>query len=171
MANVHQEAMEHQPTGVLRLNAEEVRNILPQREPFLFVNGPADVVPGVRVCAQVVFARDLPLYAGHFPGFPLTPGVLIVEAMAQASSLIVLTLPEYRGYIGYFVGMNEVRFHKAVFPGTTLTLRGALTGNRHGLVESSMEAFSGDVRVASAVLVTMFRPRRSPSDRQPQEAL
>ncbi len=151
----------------LQLSTEQVQELLPQREPFLFLNGPAEVVPGHSVSAQVVFARDLPVYRGHFPGYPLTPGVLIVEAMAQAASLMVLTLPEFTRYIGYFVGMNDVRFHKMVFPGSTLQLRGRLTGSRHGLFESSMEAFHGETRVASAVLVSTFRARRSLSDTEP----
>jgi len=63
-----------QAQDTLRLSPEQVRELLPQREPFLFVNGPAEVVPGVRVLAQATYAQDNSFYAGHFPGLPLTPG-------------------------------------------------------------------------------------------------
>ncbi|MHB8107813.1 MAG: 3-hydroxyacyl-ACP dehydratase FabZ family protein, partial [Candidatus Cryosericum sp.] len=120
----------------LTLSVAEVRDLLPQREPFLFVNGLTEVVPGVRVAAQATFAADSPFYVGHFPGSPLTPGVIIIETMAQAASLIMLTTPRYRGQIGYFVGIREARFFKPIHPGQSVLLEGAVTSQRHGVIET-----------------------------------
>jgi 3-hydroxyacyl-[acyl-carrier-protein] dehydratase len=152
--------------GALRLSREQVRELLPQREPFLFVNGPADVIPGVHVVAQATYAEDSFFYSGHFPGFPLTPGVIIIETMAQASSLMMLTIPCYSGQIVYFVGIREARFFKAVLPGAVIRLTGSVVSMRHGVVESSMEAWTGGVRAAVAIVTCTFRPHRSSSDRE-----
>lgn len=155
-----------QAQGTLRLSPGQVRELLPQREPFLFVNGPADVVPGVHVAAQATYPEDSSFYRGHFPGFPLTPGVIIIETMAQAASLMMLTTPRYSGQIGYFVGIREARFFKAVLPGAVVTLTGSVVSIRHGVVENSMEAWTGGVRAAVAIVTCTFRPHRSASDRE-----
>ncbi|MHB8106631.1 MAG: 3-hydroxyacyl-ACP dehydratase FabZ family protein [Candidatus Cryosericum sp.] len=153
-----------QMRNILRLTPEQVRELLPQTEPFLFVNGPADVVPGVHVSAQATYAKDSPFYAGHFPGYPLTPGVIIIETMAQAASLMMLTTPGCSGQIGYFVGIKAARFFKAVLPGTLVVISGDVISMRHGVIESNMEARAGGVRAATAILTCTFRPHRSSSD-------
>jgi 3-hydroxyacyl-[acyl-carrier-protein] dehydratase len=150
--------------NTLRLSSEQVRELLPQREPFLFVNGPADVVPGVRVTAQATYPEDSPFYAGHFPGLPMTPGVIIIETMAQAASLMMLTTPRCEGQMVYFVGIREARFFKAVLPGAVVELRGSVVSMRHGIVTNSMEAWTNGVRAAAALLTCTFRPHRSRSD-------
>jgi 3-hydroxyacyl-[acyl-carrier-protein] dehydratase len=153
-----------QAQSALRLSPEQVRELLPQKEPFLFVNGPADVVPGVRVAAQATYPEDSSFYAGHFPGFPLTPGVIIIETMAQAASLMMLTTPGCSGQIVYFVGIREAWFFKAVLPGAVVELTGSVISTRHGVVESSMEAWTGGVRAAVAIMTCTFRSHRSSSD-------
>jgi len=152
--------------GILRLSREQVRELLPQREPFLFVNGPADVVPGVSVAAQATYAEDSFYYAGHYPGLPVTPGVIIIETMAQAASLMLLTTPRYWGQIVYFVGIREARFFKAVLPGAVVRLTGSVVSIRHGVVESRMEAWMGEIRAAVAIVTCTFRPHRSPSNQE-----
>jgi len=153
-----------QTQGTLRLSPEQVRELLPQREPFLFVNGPADIVPGTRVAARATYAEDSAFYKGHFPGIPLTPGVIIVETMAQAASLMILTTPGCSGQIVYFVGIRDARFFKAVIPGAVVELTGSIVSERHGIIESSMEAWTGGVRAAAAILTCTFRARSSPSN-------
>jgi len=154
---------------VVMLSAVDVRGLLPQREPFLFVNGPADVVPGIRVTAHATFGAGSPFYAGHFPGSPLTPGVIIVETMAQAASLIMLTTPQYRGQIGYFVGIREARFYKPVYPGQSVVLEGQITAQRHGIIEASMQAAADGIRAATAVLTVTFRRPQPPQGRHKTE--
>lgn len=153
-----------QAQGALRLSPEQVRELLPQREPFLFVNGPAVVVPGVRVAAQATYPEDSSFYTGHFPGFPLTPGVIIIETMAQAASLMILTTPCCAGQIVYFVGIKEARFFKAVLPGAVVELTGSIVSIHHGVVESSMEAWTGGVRAAAAIMTCTFGSHRSSPD-------
>lgn len=155
-----------QNRGVLRLSPAQVRELLPQREPFLFINGPAEVVPGVHVVAWATYSEENPLYAGHFPGLPLTPGVIIIETMAQAASLIMLTTPHCLGQISYIVGIREAQFLKPVPSGAFLEIRGSVVSTRHGIVESRMEAWMEGVRAATAVLAYTFRPRHAVSDLQ-----
>jgi 3-hydroxyacyl-[acyl-carrier-protein] dehydratase len=159
--------------NALTLSAAEVRALLPQREPFLFVDDVPEVVPGVRVIAHVTYPADSPFYSGHFPGSPLTPGVIIIETMAQAASLIMLTTPRYKGQVGYFVGIREARFFRPVHPGEAVLLEGSVTSQRHGVIEVAMQATVAGVRAATAVLTVTFRPRpldcgsadaRAPSD-------
>ena len=157
-------AADMQDGNLVRLTPGQIREILPQKEPFLFINGPAEVVPGVRVHATASYPEDSFFYAGHFPGFPLTPGVIIVETMAQAASLIILTMPEHVGQIGYFVGIKEARFFKSVFPGATVELEGRFVEERHGVVESTVEALKDGVRVARADLTCTFRSQRALTD-------
>jgi 3-hydroxyacyl-[acyl-carrier-protein] dehydratase len=162
MSMVSQESVQVQ--SVLRLTPEQVRELLPQREPFLFVNGPEDVVPGIRVTARTTYPEDSSFYIGHFPGYPLTPGVIIIETMAQAASLMMLTTPGCSGQIGYFVGIREARFFKAVLPGAVVEVTGNVVSMQHVIIESSMEAWEGDVRAAAAILTCTFRAHHSSSE-------
>jgi 3-hydroxyacyl-[acyl-carrier-protein] dehydratase len=157
-------AADIQDGNVVRLTPGQIREILPQKEPFLFINGPAEVVPGVWVHTTATYAENSFFYAGHFPGFPLTPGVIIVETMAQAASLIILTMPEHVGQIGYFVGIKNARFFKSVFPGSTIELDGRFVGVCHGVIESTVEARRDGVRVARADLTCTFRAQRALTD-------
>jgi 3-hydroxymyristoyl/3-hydroxydecanoyl-(acyl carrier protein) dehydratase len=84
--------------------------------------------------------------------------------MAQAASLMMLTTPRCSGQIVYFVGIREARFFKAVLPGAVVELTGSVVSMRHGVIESSMEAWTGGVRAAAAILTCTFRPHRSSSD-------
>ncbi len=93
----------------------------------------------------------------------LDTGVIIIETMAQAASLMMLAMPQYAGQIAYLVGIREARFFKAVLPGAAVNLTGGITSIRHGVIESRMEAWMGGIRAASAVLTYTFRPRRSHS--------
>ena len=113
---------------------------------------------------RATYAEDSAFYRGHFPGMPLTPGVIIIETMAQAASLMMLTTPRYAGQIVYFVGIREARFFKAVLPGAVVELTGSVISIRHGVVESRMEAWMGGVRAASATVTYTFRPHRPLSD-------
>ena len=154
--------------GVLFLTTDEVRGLLPQREPFLFVNGPAEVIPGVAMTAHTTFPENMPLYRGHFPGSPVTPGTIIVETMAQAVSLIMLATSQYEGQIGYLVGIREAHFLKPVYPGAAVLVEGNVCSQRHGVIEAAVQLSVGGVRSATAVLTVMFRPAR---DERRQEGM
>ena len=111
-----------QPTLALPLEAAEIMRILPHRYPFLLVDRVVELEPGRRAVAIKQVSANEPQFTGHFPGRPIMPGVLMVEALAQTAGIAVLTLEEYRGKIGLFAGIDECRFRRLVVPGDTLRL-------------------------------------------------
>lgn len=97
-------------------------DLLPHRDPFLFVTEVVDVVPGERASARWVLRGDEPFFAGHFPGRPTLPGVLQVEALAQVGALAVLADDRYAGRLPLFGGIDKARFRRQVGPGDALDL-------------------------------------------------
>ncbi len=104
------------------LNQEQIKEIIPHRAPFLLVDEVTELEPGVRAVGKLFLAPDNPVFKGHFPGNPVFPGVLMVEALAQVGAIIVLSLPEHKGKIGLLGGLKKARFRRVVVPGETLTL-------------------------------------------------
>ncbi len=104
------------------LEAADIMRILPHRYPFLLVDRVVDLEPGKRAVALKQVTANEPHFTGHFPGRPIMPGVLMVEALAQAAGIAVMTLDEYRGKLGLFAGIDECRFKRMVVPGDTLRL-------------------------------------------------
>jgi 3-hydroxyacyl-[acyl-carrier-protein] dehydratase len=104
------------------LGRTEIEAILPHREPFLLIDEIVELEPGSRVVARKRVREDEWYLAGHFPGRPVMPGVLIVEAMAQTGAVAVLSEKENRGRIAFFAGIDAVRFKRVVKPGDELEL-------------------------------------------------
>jgi 3-hydroxyacyl-[acyl-carrier-protein] dehydratase len=109
-------------TALASLTKEEIEAILPHRDPFLLLDEVVDLEPGERVVARKRVRPDEWYFAGHFPGRPIMPGVLIVEAMAQAGAVAVLSEEENRGKLALFAGIDGVRFKRVVEPGDELEL-------------------------------------------------
>ena len=101
---------------------EQIKQILPHRDPFLLIDEVIELDPGKRVVARRAVRAEDPWFAGHFPGRPVMPGVLIVEAMAQTGAIAVLFEEANRGKIAFFAGIDDCRFKRIVEPGDTLTL-------------------------------------------------
>ena len=97
-------------------------SLLPHRAPFLFVTEVLEVVPGVSARATWTLTGEEAFFAGHFPGRPTLPGVLMVEALAQVGALAVLADERYAGKLPLFGGIDKARFRRQVGPGDTLTL-------------------------------------------------
>ena len=106
----------------LPLETAQIMQILPHRYPFLLIDRVVELERGRRVVAIKKVSANEPQFTGHFPGRPIMPGVLIVEALAQTSAVAVLSLPENRGKLALFAGIDECRFRRPVLPGDTLRL-------------------------------------------------
>jgi len=104
------------------LGRSEIEAILPHRDPFLLIDEVVELEPGTRVVARKRVRDDEFWVVGHFPGRPVMPGVLIVEAMAQTGAVAVLSEEENRGRIAFFAGIDDVRFKRIVEPGDELEL-------------------------------------------------
>ena len=104
------------------LSTVEIMDILPHRQPFLLIDTVEELEPGVRAVATKNVTFNEPYFAGHFPGNPVMPGVLIVEALAQTGAVAILSQPEWKGKTAYFAGIDKARFKQKVVPGDVLTL-------------------------------------------------
>jgi 3-hydroxyacyl-[acyl-carrier-protein] dehydratase len=104
------------------LRREQIEEILPHRDPFLFLDEVMVLEPGARVVARKQVREDEWFLTGHFPGRPIMPGVIIVEAMAQAGAVAVLADEANLGKLALFAGINDVRFKRMVLPGDELEL-------------------------------------------------
>lgn len=103
-------------------NTQEIMEILPHRHPFLLIDTIEELEPGVRAVGRKNVTFNEPYFAGHFPGNPVMPGVLILEALAQTGAVAILSLPEHRGKTAYFAGIDKAKFKQMVRPGDTLEL-------------------------------------------------
>jgi 3-hydroxyacyl-[acyl-carrier-protein] dehydratase len=101
---------------------DEIEAIIPHRDPFLFLDEVLELEPGVRVVARKRVRGDEWFFPGHFPGRPIMPGVIMVEALAQAGAVAVLSEESNRGKLALFAGIDAVRFKRIVGPGDELTL-------------------------------------------------
>ncbi len=106
----------------MKLDRDQVMALLPHRPPFLLVDEALDLEPGVRCLASRVLRDDDFWFAGHFPGNPVMPGVLIVEALAQTATLAAASAGGAEGKIGLFAGIDKIRFKRVVRPGDVLSL-------------------------------------------------
>jgi len=118
----------------------EIQNIIPHRYPFLLVDKVVEVEPGQRVVAIKNVTANEPFFQGHFPGYPIMPGVLIVEALAQTAGIAVAMQEEQKGKLGVFAGIEGMKFKKQVVPGDTLRLEAEILSNKLGVVKAKVLA-------------------------------
>lgn len=111
----------------MTLNLEQIKEIIPHRDPFLLIDEVTELEPGVSVTAKKYLKPDEYWFKGHFPGQPVQPGVLMIEMLAQAGAVCALSLPENKGKIAFFAGIDKARFRGTVGPGDTLELHVTMT--------------------------------------------
>ena len=126
--------------GLITLSSVEIQKIIPHRYPFLLVDKIIEMEWGKRAVGIKNVTANEPFFQGHFPGFPVMPGVLMIEAIAQVGALAVLGMPEHKGKIAFFAGVDEVRFKRQVVPGDTLRLEVTLTRVRGPIGQGVGEA-------------------------------
>jgi 3-hydroxyacyl-[acyl-carrier-protein] dehydratase len=141
------------------LDRERIEEILPHREPFLLLDEVTELVPGQRVVARRLVRPDEYYFQGHFPGRPIMPGVLQIEAMAQAGAVAALSMPEHQGRLVLFAGIDHVRFKRLVVPGDELTLAVEMVRMRRNIGKAEGTASVGDELAASATLTFAIAER------------
>lgn len=104
------------------MDVNEIKNIIPHRYPFLLVDKITEMEEGKRVVGIKNVTINEPFFQGHFPEYPVMPGVLILEALAQVGAVAVLNMEENKGKIGFLAGVDKCRFKRQVMPGDTLQL-------------------------------------------------
>lgn len=104
------------------VSRDQIMNVLPHREPFLFLDEVVDYKEGEWGRGRFYVREELDFFRGHFPGNPVLPGVIMVEAAAQLGAFVLLSLEEYSGKMVYFAGIDDVKFRKIVRPGDVLEL-------------------------------------------------
>jgi len=141
-------------SGDYLLDIDAIMKIMPHRYPFLLVDRIIDLEPNKKVTALKNVSINEPYFAGHFPGHPIMPGVLIIEAMAQAGGILLLnTVPDPENKLVYFMGIDGVRFRKPVKPGDQLRFEVEMVQFRRGTCKMKGQAFVGPDLVTEAELM------------------
>lgn len=122
------------------LTPHDILKILPHRYPFLLVDRIIKMEDYRRVVGIKNVTFNEPFFSGHFPGAPIMPGVLIVEAMAQVGGVVVLCIPEWRGKLPYLTGIDKMRFRKPVIPGDQLVIEVEVINMKANIGKVSAEA-------------------------------
>lgn len=122
------------------LNKEQIKKIIPHREPFLLIDEVTALEEGKSADARWTLTGDEYFFKGHFPGTPVLPGVLMLESIAQCGAVVILGMPENQGKIAYFAGADNVKWRRKVVPGETLELHCELVKCRFGMAIASGSA-------------------------------
>ena len=143
------------------LSNVDVRKILPHRYPFLLVDKVIELEPGKKAVAIKNVTANEPFFQGHFPEFPIMPGVLIVEALAQTVGIAIAVLEENKGKLGVFAGIEGIKFKRQVLPGDTLRLEAEILMSKLGIVKAKVlatvdgkVACEGEIKVAMSKVST-----------------
>ncbi len=145
------------------LDVEGIQRLLPHRPPFLLVDRVVEFEPMKRLVALKGVTMNEPFFAGHFPGHPVMPGVLILEALAQAAALLAMMSLETQDKITYLMGIDEARFRRPVVPGDRLELIVEVTKSKGAVWKQRGEARVDGQVVAEAEFMAML------ADREPAE--
>lgn len=138
------------------MNQEQIKEIIPHREPFLLVDEVLEMEAGKSITALKHVREEEYYFAGHFPERKVMPGVLQVEALAQAGAVAVLSLPENKGKLAFFGSIKDAKFKHQVVPGDTLTLKVHFEKLRSRAGTGKAEAWVGDKLACKCEIMFMF---------------
>jgi 3-hydroxyacyl-[acyl-carrier-protein] dehydratase len=145
------------------IDVREIMEIMPHRYPFLLVDRIESLKEGEEIVGIKNVTINEPFFAGHFPGNPIMPGVLIIEAMAQVGGVLAFhsSPKEWAGSLVYFMGIDKVRFRKPVVPGDQLRLKLTTIRQKQKVFKMRGEAYVGDTLVAEAELMAAIERGRN----------
>ena len=144
------------------LDINQIMKILPHRHPFLLVDRILEIETGKRIVGLKNVTVNEPFFPGHFPGHPVMPGVLIIEAMAQVAGILAYQSDEsLRDKVTYFVGIDNAKFRKPVVPGDQIRFEIEATGCKRGIWIFSAKAFVDGKLVTEAELKATFAERNN----------
>ncbi len=142
----------------MMLTKTQIKDVIPHREPFLLIDEVEAIEPGKSIRAKTHVDADASYFKGHFPDFPVMPGVLIVEALAQAGAVLLLREERFKGRKVLFAGLDDCRFKRMVKPGDTLTLHVELTKMRGVIGKADAIARVGDELACKATMTFAVAP-------------
>ncbi|HJN25359.1 MAG TPA: 3-hydroxyacyl-ACP dehydratase FabZ [Rhodospirillales bacterium] len=149
---------ENSPEKVEDIDIVRIMDMIPHRYPFLMIDKITEVIPDVSAIGIKNVTINEPFFQGHFPGHPVMPGVLIIEAMAQTSGVLVIETmgAQSEGKLVYFMSVDKARFRKPVTPGDTLSILVTKVQNRGPVWKFNGEARVGDTLMAEATFAAMI---------------
>ena len=146
-------------SNAVSIDINQILKLLPHRYPFLLVDRVLEITPRVSIKALKNVTMNEPFFQGHFPDFPVMPGVLIIEALAQTAALLTFSEAKAENAIYYFAGIDGARFKKPVLPGDQLIMTAIFEREKAGIYKFQVKATVNDELVAEANITCAVRTK------------
>ena len=144
----------------MKLNIEEIKNLIPHRDPFLFVDSCEIIIPGDHGKSEKLFSTNEYFFKGHFPDNPIVPGVIIIEAMAQTAGIVVsYKLREFKEKSVLFMSVNKAKFRKPIRPDEKVSFEVKFINSVRDVYKFEGTCYKGDVKVSEAEFSAMITYR------------